>query len=109
MMKKCLFFVFLIIALTGCSSYSEMLSADSNMKKVELDMTKEQVIAIMGSNYQRVGSFRLEDSTYVEMLGFKRNYNETYVMRFENGILTEWNKEVIPEYPAPVNTNTVSK
>ncbi len=98
---------FLAIALTGilftsCASFQNVMSADSNMKKIDVGMTKERVISIMGKNYEPLGAKGNELT-----LGYKTADNSTYVLYFVDGILDEWNKEM-PPYVAPqvtVNSN----
>lgn len=87
--------------LSGCSSTLNMWSADSNMKKIELDMTKKEVIKALGNDYHRVGAFKTDDGVSVEILGYENTKSDFYILQFENGILKEWHKEMRPVYPVP--------
>lgn len=107
-MKKIFLFVSVAFLLVGCKSTLNIWNADSNMKKVELEMTKEQVIKYMGDEYHRVSSFKADDGTLVETLGYQNTGSDFYILQFENGILKEWHKEMRSAYPipAPLPTNT---
>ncbi len=108
MVKKALLFISIAFLIAGCKSTMNIWNADSNMKKIELDMTKEQVIKKMGNEYHRVGSFKADDGTLVEILGYQNTGSDFYILQFENGILKEWHKEMRSAYPtpAPLPTNT---
>ncbi|MCC8173107.1 MAG: hypothetical protein LIO65_01560, partial [Odoribacter sp.] len=72
-----------------------MLNADSNIKKVELEMNKQEVIDIMGKNYEVLGAEKTPNGELIEKIGYKPNQLERYVLIFKNGKLTIWNKEQI--------------
>lgn len=102
MTKQLFLAVMLICILGGCASvlppnYKEltdsMMNADNNMKKINLGMTKEQVIAIMGEHYEVIGSKEGEF-----LLGYKSYDYGIYKLRFVNGRLTDWIKDWLPEY-----------
>jgi len=81
----------LALLLTSCATIGSMMSADHNMRYVEINMTKEQVISIMGDKYEMVGS--TED---LLILGYKTADDGIYKLYFENGLLKEWYKEWLP-------------
>lgn len=78
-----------------------MWNADSNMKKIELDMTKKEVVKALGNGYHRVSAFKTEDDVSIEILGYENAKSDFYILQFENGILKEWHKEIRATYPVP--------
>lgn len=95
-MKLRLFLMLLLYTglFVSCSSYKNMLSSDNNIKKIELGMTKDQVISIMGDSYEIIRS-----KEGLVVLGYESRGDGIYKLRFVNGILTEWNKEWLHRYP----------
>lgn len=86
-MKQTLLLI-LICMITSCSSYRGMMGADSNIKKVNLGMTQQEVIAIMGDTYEIIST---KEGT--STLGYKSSDNGIYKLLFIDGKLKEWNKE----------------
>jgi len=70
-----------------------MWSADHNMKSVEINMTQEEVISIMGEVYELVGG-----SENIKVIGYKTADEGIYKLYFEDGILKEWHKEWLPAH-----------
>lgn len=102
MIKKLLIALTLICTLASCAPIlppnykgiaTSMMNADNNIKKIGLGMTKEQVIAIMGENYEVIGSKESEI-----LLGYKSYDYGIYKLRFINNKLTEWTKDWLPQY-----------
>lgn len=72
------------------------MNANSNIKKVELGMTKDDVIHKMGKSYHRMEVFKDNNGTDVEVLGYPNNIGDAiYMLRFENGVLVGFHKDLI--------------
>lgn len=67
--------------------------ADNNIRKVNIGMNKDEVIKIMGKNYEVIGA-RENNIT----LGYKSISDGIYKLYFEDNKLKEWDKEWLPTY-----------
>lgn len=67
---------------------NSMLGADQKMRSIKVNMTKKEVISVMGKVYEAIAG-----SENMEVIGYKSNDSGIYKLYFENGILKEWNKE----------------
>ena len=92
-MKKILLLLFVSVYLVGCSSYKDAMNANTNIKKVELGMTKNDVIHKMGKSYHRMEVSRA-NGIDVEVLGYP-TVDAIYMLRFENGELIEFHKDLV--------------
>lgn len=92
-MKKLVLFIFLSIFIFSCSSYKDAMSANSNIKKIELGMSQNEVIHIMGKSYHRMGAVKDPNGVNVEILGYP-TVEAIYMLRFENGVLVEFHKDL---------------
>lgn len=70
------------------------MNANSNIKKVELGMTKDDVIHTMGKSYQRMEVFKDNNGTDVEVLGYP-TVDAIYMLRFENGVLVGFHQDLV--------------
>lgn len=98
-MKKPLFVAFLLsLIFTSCSILN-----NTNVKKVELGMSKTQVIKIMGNNYKVMALERTPDGT-LEVIGYIAEVSSYmyYTFYFLDGTLDKILKEWIgpPTLPA---------
>lgn len=102
---KLLQIFFLALALASCGSSSS--SIPRRAKAVELGMARQEVIAIMGKNYQPEGQASLPDRN-TELISYLDNENKSpvaiYFFRFKNGKLVEWYKEHLHIPPDPKST-----
>ncbi len=87
-MKNIIYLLLLFCIMTSCSTYHSMIRADANMKNINLGMTKEQVISVMGKSYEIISS---RDSMLT--LGYKSGDYGIYRLLFIDGKLKEWDKE----------------
>lgn len=87
MIKKIFYSILLILSLTSCSSYMEMLNADGNIRRVKIGMTEDQIESLMGKHYEVVGA--TGEST---VWAYRTSNSAMYKFRFVNGRLAEWNK-----------------
>lgn len=97
-MKKYTLILVAVVAilLTSCASINNQLSAGSNMTKVQLSMTKDEVVKIMGRTYEVVGSRQTNEGSE-ETIGYLDAYNDIYMLTFLNGRLVEYHKEWLPK------------
>lgn len=91
-MKYIAYIFSIVLLMTSCMSTINLWNADSNMRKIEIGMTKSEVVAIMGKTYEVVGASQEQDGT-VEMIGYPSSQTEIYVLYFLDGILQRWQKE----------------
>lgn len=93
-MRKIWLLLFVSVYLVGCSSYKDAMNANSNIKKVELGMTKNDVIQKMGKYYHRMELNKASNGIDVEVLGYP-TVDAIYMLRFENGELVEFHKDLV--------------
>lgn len=84
--------------LIGCVSNYVTWSANANIKKIALGMSKDQVVTILGKDYLIASSSKNDYGKPVEVLAYKSDINEEYRLKFVNDQLTEWNREFINKY-----------
>ena len=99
MMRKILLCFFLVALLASCSMTR---ITGTKMDKLELGMSKDQVINILGNGYN-IAEKRSENGTEVEVLSYKDHYNqnEFYMFVFSNKKLEKWYRELLPKYEVP--------
>lgn len=96
----------LIIYFTAaCSIIKDAWNFEANIKKIELGMSKKEVIALVGTDYEIVGaeatpSGDIETISYIG--GIVDNYRTYYILNFENKKLVEWHKDrrKLPRQPS---------
>ncbi|MFC4677087.1 hypothetical protein [Dysgonomonas termitidis] len=92
MQKKLLITTLLVIALVSCGSVKDAMYSEKNVRKVELGMTKEEVISIMGKSYTSAGAIRSPEGS-VEIIRWDSAYDfEKYEFHFVDKILKEWHR-----------------
>lgn len=89
-MKKVLFVVFIATILAACGSFKAYNSA---LKQIELGMTKEQVVSLMGNDYQSTGKVYENNKEY-ETIEYKDMYKNHWFFEFADNSLYKWYKEV---------------
>jgi hypothetical protein len=80
------------VLLTSCAAMGNQMTAARNMTRIELGMTKRDVVKIMGDTYQVIGSRATREGTE-ESIGYLDNHNDIYILTFLNGKLVEYHKE----------------
>lgn len=101
MKQKIITTLTLILLLTSCASTLNVMNTDSNMKKLKIGMTKEEVVSIVGNHYEIIGA-----NKHTEMIGYQYATNEIYILKFENNKLVEWHKEWLrQERFSPIDQN----
>lgn len=93
-MKNLLVFIICTVFLLACSSYKDAMNADTNMRKVELGMSKNEVILIMGKSYHRMGASTSPEGISIETLGYP-TIDAIYMLYFENDRLIEFHKDLV--------------
>lgn len=98
--EKYTLYFFLIITLTCCSSVVKITG--SKMNKLELGMSKEQVINILGEGYT-IAEKRTENGSNIEVLSYRDFYkdDEFYMFVFTDDKLEKWYRELLPKYEMP--------
>ncbi len=104
-MKKNLLLILLLVGFVSCSTYSyqSMANIDNNIKKINIGMTQEDVISILGNFYEIIDSKK--ESV---ILGYKSYDNGIYKLTFQNGELTEWHKEWFTRETSSYQPNATS-
>lgn len=102
-MKKLIYLLLIAFTMTACGA----LKIEGKMKNVELGMTKQKVISILGNNYEAAGARQTHDGN-IEMIRYwsitmDSTTQEYYVLSFRNGSLVEWFKEKVPVNPSHPN------
>lgn len=88
-MKKILFIAFIATVLSACSS---MKVYNSALKQIELGMTREQVVSLMGDKYKTTGISSAQGKEQ-ETLEYKDMYKNHFFFVFLDGHLNKWYKE----------------
>ncbi len=81
-MKK-FFLIAAVVLLTACGT-----AYNTQLKQVELGMTQEQIVNLMGNKYT-VANTTAKGQT----LEYKDRYKNHWFFQFENDKLTKWYKE----------------
>ena len=95
--KKYWLSIFLVLALTACSSVTTLTK--SNMNKIQLGMSKKQVTSILGNGYT-IAEKRVEKEAQIEVLSYQDFWkeNEFYMFVFADNKLEKWYRELLPKY-----------
>ncbi len=88
-MKRVIFVMFLAIALAACGSFKVYNDA---LKQIELGMTKQEVVSLMGDKYTTSGTRYIEGKEY-EVLEYKDMYKNHFFFEFADNKLYKWYKE----------------
>ncbi|SBW07077.1 hypothetical protein [uncultured Dysgonomonas sp.] len=92
MQKKLLIITLLIVTLVSCGSMKDAMYSEKNVRKVELGMTKEKVISIMGKSYTSAGAIQTPEGS-VEIIRWDSVDDlEKYEFHFVDKILKEWHR-----------------
>ncbi|QIK56036.1 lipoprotein [Dysgonomonas sp. HDW5A] len=88
-MKKILFIAFIATVLSACGS---MKVYNSALKQIELGMTRQEVVSLMGDKYTTSGVTRVQGKEQ-ETLEYKDMYKNHFFFVFVDGHLNKWYKE----------------
>lgn len=98
-MAKSLLLIYCIgCLLTGCVSNHIAWNINTNIKKIALGMSKDQVISILGKDYMIASSSKDAYGKPIEILAYKSDAYEEYKLKFVNAQLMEWNREYTNKY-----------
>lgn len=89
-MKKLLFTLFVVTLLSACGNTKVYNSA---LKQIELGMTQEQVVGLMGKDYTVTNQSFQNNHDYVT-LEYVDMYKYHWFFVFEDNYLVKWDKEV---------------
>lgn len=87
-MKKVVLAVLFAVILTACGSkvYNDAL------KQIELGMTRNQVVTLMGDDYKTTGVKVMQGKSY-EVLEYKDRFKNHFFFEFADDSLYKWYKE----------------
>ena len=88
-MKKIVFIAIIAILSVACGS---MKVYNSQLKQVELGMTRQQLVTLMGDKYETTGTRYIEGKEY-EVLEYKDMYKNHFFFEFSDNSLYKWYKE----------------
>ena len=86
-MKKLFFMALLAIILSSCGT-----AYNSQLKQVQLNMSRDQIVNMMGDKYLTTGEQRQGNKT-METIEYKDRYRNHWMFTFENNRLVKWWKE----------------
>lgn len=91
--------ILFILVLASCGS----TKLESGLQKIEIGMTKEQVISILGKSYIIMGAGsspdgNLETWSYSDP-NVMEDPNKRIIVNFLDGRLDEWHREYLPPKP----------
>lgn len=87
MIKRIFLAVALIIAMCSCSTSN----LNSRVKNLELDMTKKEVVKVLGNSYEVKSAVRTPEGYKLEIYRFYGNLlSNDYIVHFLDGVLVEW-------------------
>lgn len=95
MFRKLFVIIALGIALNSCSVYNTMRKANDNVKKVELGMTKERVISIMGEKNYRMSGLKENVHGLEERIWYPATQTSIFIFTFVDGQLVEWTEKFL--------------
>lgn len=88
-MRRITWVLFITIFLAACGSFKVYNKA---LKQIELGMTRQEVVSLMGDNYSTTGP-RLVDDKELETLEYKDMYKNHFFFEFVDNHLYRWYKE----------------
>jgi len=94
---KLIFIFFAGFMLFSCAASYNAQSLNANMKKLRLDMTKSEVISIVGDSYTITACYKDVENNYVEIFGYRISEKEEYKLLFISDKLFRWERICIPE------------
>jgi len=97
-MKNIVLALVITCFLNACVGNNIAWKTNENIKKVEIGMTKEQVIQILGNKYMITAASKNLLGNAVEVLGYKSDANEEYKLTFVSNKLTQWSREHVNKY-----------
>lgn len=83
-MKKILFSLFVVVFLSSCGA-----AYNSALKQIDLGMTKQEVVSLMGDKYTEV-----DYKGNSETIKYVDRYKNHWYFTFVDGQLSKWYKEV---------------
>lgn len=103
-MRRIYIFLFMALLVSSCSFGIFPGFNNRNMNRLELGISKDEVIRQLGRNFT-IAEKRMEGGKLIEVLSY-RNYpheSELYKFIFINGRLEEWYQELVPVYRVEEN------
>src|SRR5690554_5804286 len=94
-LKNSLLIALIACLMSSCATNYVIWNAHEKIKNVQIGMTKDQVVQIMGEKYMITSSSIDEQGNHIEVLGYKSDTYEEYKLKFINDKLIEWERERI--------------
>lgn len=88
-MKRVILILFLAAFFAACGGLKVYNNA---LKQIELGMTRQEVVALMGDKYNTTGPRRIADKE-LETLEYKDMYKNHFFFEFSDNQLYKWYKE----------------
>lgn len=93
-----------ICLMTACGVIKDAWNLDQNINKVELGMSKKQIVSLLGNGFTPIGAVDTEEGQ-IETIRYDYSSTQThityYIFNFKDGKLSEWHREQerIPRAP----------
>lgn len=87
-MKKIFFTALMVLILSSCGA-----AYNSQLKQVQLNMSRDQIVTLMGDKYLTTGE-QQQGGNVVETIEYQDRYKNHWLFTFENDRLVKWWKEV---------------
>lgn len=91
-MKKIILALSFVLAIALFPSCGNTKVYNSQLKQVELRMSRNQLVNLMGDQYQTAGQQRYGNKT-IETIEYVDRYKNHFFFEFENDSLVKWWKE----------------
>jgi hypothetical protein len=89
-----------LLTLTACSSF------ESRSRKLQLGMTREQVVKTLGNEYTVAGAKKEANGSTIEVLRFGEKKDPGVYAYFHNGQLVQWGDQQVLQ---TLNTESKAK
>lgn len=86
-----------MIAFSSCSVLN-LVDLDKKTKSLELGMTRQEAVSILGTSYIIESAAQLPEGK-LEVLLFHSEYSNDYLLYFLDGELTEYHRYIVPSTP----------
>ncbi len=94
-MKKILIILLYVFVLYSCAT----TALNKSVKKVELGMTKKEIVKIMGKTYNSSGAVKTPEGN-LETIKYTDTTTSGYTFHFLNDKLVKWNEGTKNQYPS---------
>lgn len=92
MKKLFLALIVIVLSVTALSSCGNTKAYNTQLKQIELRMTRDQLVNLMGNKFQTTGQQQYGNNV-IETLQYTDRYKNHFFFEFENDSLVKWWKE----------------